>query len=84
MLATDGFDTIGCLNAWLGYYKDYGDGNVEDYSAGKNASTRTLTLANVEVYNKLVANQITKESTWITDYWKTDNQSTTINYMNNQ
>ena len=84
MLATDGFDTIGCLNAWLGYYKDYGDGNVEDCSAGKNASTRTLTLANVEVYNKLVANQITKESTWITDYWKTDNQSTTIIYKNNQ
>ena len=84
MLATDGFDTNWCLNTWLGYYKDYGDGNVEDCSAGKNASTRTLTLANVEVYNKLVANQITKESTWITDYWKTDNQSTTINYMNNQ
>lgn len=84
MLATNGFDTIGCLNAWLGYYKEYGDGNVEDCSAGKNASTRTLTLANVEVYNKLVANQRTEESTWITDYWKTDNQSTTINYMNNQ
>ena len=84
MLATDGFDTIGCLNAWLGYYKDYGDGNVEDCSAGKNASTRTLTLANVEVYNKLVANQITKESTWITDYWKTGHQSTTIIYKNNQ
>ena len=84
MLATNGFDTIGCLNAWLGYYKDYGDGNVEDCSAGKNASTRTLTLANVEVYNKLVANQITKESTWITDYWKTGHQSTTIIYKNNQ
>ena len=84
MLATDGFDTNWCLNTWLGYYKDYGDGNVEDCSAGKNASTRTLTLANVEVYNKLVANQSTDESTWITDYWKTDNQSTTINYMNNQ
>ena len=84
MLATNGFDTNYCLDSWLGYYKDYGDGNVEDCSAGKNASTRTLTLANVEVYNKLVANQITKESTWITDYWKTDNQSTTINYMNNQ
>ena len=84
MLATDGFDTNWCLNNWLGYYKDYGDGNVEDCSAGKNASTRTLTLANVEVYNKLVANQITKESTWITDYWKTGHQSTTINYMNNQ
>ena len=84
MLATDGFDTIGCLNAWLGYYKDYGDGNVEDCSAGKNASTRTLTLANVEVYNKLVANQITKESTWITDYWKTDYPSTTVICKNNQ
>ena len=84
MLATDGFDTNGCLNTWLGYYKVYGEGSVEDCSAGKNASTRTLTLANVEVYNKLVANQRTEESTWITDYWKTDNQSTTINYMNNQ
>lgn len=84
MLATNGFETIWCLNTWLGYYKVYGDGNVEDCSAGKNASTRTLTLANVEVYNKLVANQRTEESTWITDYWKTDNQSTTINYMNNQ
>lgn len=84
MLAIDGFETIWCLNTWLGYYKVYGDGNVEDCSAGKNASTRTLTLANVEVYNKLVANQRTEESTWITDYWKTDNQSTTINYMNNQ
>ena len=84
MLATNGFDTNWCLNTWLGYYKVYGDGNVEDCSAGKNASTRTLTLANVEVYNKLVANQRTEESTWITDYWKTDNQSTTINYMNNQ
>ena len=47
MLATDGFDTNGCLNTWLGYYKEYGDGNVEDCSAGKNASTRKLTLANV-------------------------------------
>ena len=84
MLATNGFDTNCCLDSWLGYYKEYGDGNVEDCSAGKNASTRTLTLANVEVYNKLVANQRTEESTWITDYWKTDNQSTTINYMNNQ
>ena len=84
MLATNGFDTDWCLNTWLGYYKDYGDGNVEDCSAGKNASTRTLTLANVEVYNKLVANQITKESTWITDYWKTGHQSTTIIYKNNQ
>lgn len=76
MLATNGFDTNWCLDSWLGYY--------EDCSAGKNASTRTLTLANVEVYNKLVANQRTEESTWITDYWKTDNQSTTIKYMNNQ
>ena len=84
MLATDGFDTNWCLNTWLGYYKDYGDGNVEDCSAGKNASTRTLTLANEGVYNQLVNKESTDESTWITDYWKTDNQSTTINYMNNQ
>ena len=84
MLATDGFDTIGCLNAWLGYYKDYGDGNVEDCSAGKNASTRTLTLANEEVYNKLVAKESTDESTWITAYWKAGNPSTTIIYKNNQ
>ena len=82
MLATNGFDTNWCLDKWLGYYKDYGDGNVEDCRAGKNASTRTLTLANVEVYNQLVANQST--STWITDYWKTDNPSTTIIYKNNQ
>ena len=84
MLATNGFDTNWCLNTWLGYYKVYGDGNVEDCSAGKNASTRTLTLANVEVYNKLVANQKTEESTWITAYWKTNPPTTTINYMNNQ
>ena len=92
MLATDGFDTNWCLNAWLGYYKDYGDGNVEDCSAGQNASTRTLTLANEEVYNKLVAKESTgestaestAESTWITAYWKAGHPSTTINYMNNQ
>ena len=81
MLATNGFDTDYCLNKWLGYYLDIG-GNVEDYRAGRNASARTLTLANEEVYNKLVANEST--STWITDYWKTDNQSTTIIYKNNQ
>ena len=84
MLATDGFDTIGCLNAWLGYYKDYGDGNVEDCSAGKNASTRTLTLANEGVYNQLVNKESTDESTWITAYWKTGHQFTTIIYKNNQ
>ena len=83
MLATNGFDTDWCLNTWLGYYKDYGDGNVEDCSAGKNASTRTLTLANVEVYNKLVANQRTEESTWITDYWKKDANGTTVVYKDN-
>ena len=80
MLATNGFDTNWCLDSWLGYYKVYGGGSVEDSRAGKNASTRTLTLANEEVYNKLVAN----ENTWITDYWKTDNQYTTIIYKNNQ
>ena len=82
MLATDGFDTNCCLNTWLGYYKDYGDGNVEDCSAGKNASTRKLTLANEGVYNQLVNKESTDESTWITAYWKTDNQSTTILYKN--
>lgn len=84
MLATDGFATNWCLNTWLGYYKDYGDGNVEDSSAGKNASTRTLTLANEGVYNQLVNKESTDESTWITAYWKTGHQSTTIIYKNNQ
>lgn len=82
MLATDGFATNWCLNTWLGYYKDYGGGSVEDSRAGQNASTRTLTLANEEVYNKLVNKESTDESTWITAYWKTDNQSTTILYKN--
>ena len=84
MLATNGFDTNCCLDSWLGYYKEYGDGNVEDCSAGKNASTRTLTLANEEVYNKLVAKESTDESTWITAYWKAGHPSTTIIYKNNQ
>ena len=84
MLATNGFDTNWCLNTWLGYYKEYGDGNVEDCRAGQNASTRTLTLANEEVYNKLVAKESTDESTWITAYWKAGHPSTTIIYKNNQ
>ena len=84
MLATDGFDTNCCLDSWLGYYKEYGDGSVEDCSAGKNASTRTLTLANEGVYNQLVNKESTDESTWITAYWKTGHQSTTIIYKNNQ
>lgn len=83
MLATDGFDTNWCLDSWLGYYKDYGDGNVEDSSAGKNASTRTLTLANEGVYNKLVAKESTDEKTWITDYWKKDANGTTVVYKDN-
>ena len=84
MLATNGFDTNWCLDSWLGYYKEYGDGNVEDSSAGKNASTRTLTLANEGVYNQLVNKESTDESTWITAYWKTGHPSTTIIYKNNQ
>lgn len=84
MLATGGFDTSQCLETWLGYYKEYGDGHVDDCRAGKDASTRTLTLANEEVYNKLVAKESTDEKTWITDCWKADNQSTTIIYQNNQ
>ena len=73
MLATNGFDTDWCLNNWLGYYKDYGGGSVEDCRAGKDASTRTLTLANEEVYNQLVAKESESTPTWITVYWKTDN-----------
>ena len=81
MLATNGFDTDWCLNNWLGYYKDYGGGSVEDCRAGKDASTRTLTLANEEVYNQLVAKESESTPTWITVYWKTDNA--TIIYKNN-
>ena len=80
MLATNGFDTNYCLDKWLGYYSDNGSGNVEDYRAGKNASARTLTLANELVYNKLVEST----STWITDCWKTDYPSTTVICKNNQ
>ena len=83
MLATDGFDSSECLDTWLGYYKDYGGGSVDDSSAGKNASTRTLTLANEEVYNKLVAKESTDEKTWITDYWKKDANGTTVVYKDN-
>ena len=83
MLATDGFATNWCLNTWLGYYKDYGGGSVEDSRAGQNASTRKLTLANVEVYNKLVAKESTDEKTWITDYWKKDANGTTVVYKDN-
>ena len=83
MLATDGFDSSECLDTWLGYYKDYGGGSVYDSRAGKDASTRTLTLANEEVYNKLVAKESTDEKTWITYYWKKDANGTTVVYKDN-
>ena len=83
MLATEGFDSSECLDTWLGYYKDYGGGSVYDSRAGKDASTRTLTLANEEVYNKLVAKESTDEKTWITDYWKKDANGTTVVYKDN-
>ena len=83
MLATDGFDTNWCLDSWLGYYKDYGGGSVDDSRAGKDASARTLTLANEEVYNQLVAKKSTDETTWITDYWKKDANGTTVVYKDN-
>ena len=83
MLATDGFDSSECLDTWLGYYKDYGGGSVDDSRAGKDASTRTLTLANEEVYNKLVAKESTDEKTWITYYWKKDANGTTVVYKDN-
>ena len=83
MLATEGFDSSECLDTWLGYYKDYGGGSVYDSRAGKDASTRTLTLANEEVYNKLVAKESTDEKTWITYYWKKDANGTTVVYKDN-
>lgn len=47
-------------------------------TADKDASTRTLTLANEVVYNKLVANVSTDEKTWITGYWKNGAEGATI------
>ena len=54
MLATLGLDATNCLNSWL-------DG-LTGTIAGSGASSRTLTLANQDVYNSI-------EST-LPDNWK--------------
>ena len=81
MLATNGFDTDWCLRNWLGYYKDYGGGSVEDCRAGKDASTRTLTLDSETVYNSLV--NVTNSENPLPDNWKKDVEGgATVNYLN--
>lgn len=65
MLATAGLDATNCLNSWLdGFF-----GTI----AGSGASSRTLTLANQDVYYSI-------EST-LPDNWKSG--QATINYQNN-
>ena len=72
MLATNGFDTIWCLNNWLGTY---------DYRAGREASTRTLTLDSETVYNSLV--NVTNSTHPLPDNWKKDVEGgATVNYLN--
>ena len=66
MLATEGFNKT-CLLDWLGD------------NAGKLATNRTLTLANEEVYNRLITTEY-----FITNYWKASNENTTVIYQNNQ
>lgn len=61
MLATAGLDATNCLNSWL------------DDLTGSGASSRTLTLADQDVYNSI-------EST-LPDNWKSG--KATINYQNN-
>lgn len=65
MLATLGLDATNCLNSWL-------DG-LTGTIAGSGASSRTLTLANQNVYNSI-------EST-LPDNWKSG--QATIQYQNN-
>ena len=66
MLATEGFNKT-CLLDWLGD------------NAGKLATNRTLTLANEEVYKRLINTDY-----FITNYWKASNENTTVIYQNNQ
>ena len=80
MSATNGFDTNWCLNNWLGCYEDYGV-YVKDNRAGREASTRTLTLDSETVYNSLV-NGVTNSSNTLPDNWKKDVEGATVNYLN--
>lgn len=56
MLATDGFSSHQCLDSWLG-------------DAGTNVSSRTLTLANQEVYNEM-CKEVYKKYNYLPDNWK--------------
>lgn len=60
MLATDGFSTHQCLDSWLG-------------DAGTNVSSRTLTLANQEVYNEM-CKEVYKKYNYLPDNWKNNVQ----------
>ena len=61
MLATD-VSATNCLYLWL-------------YNAGTNATSRTLTLANQDIYNTLSANAI-----YLPDNWKQGAEGTTVNF----
>ena len=63
MLATDLSDP-GCLDAWL-------------VNAGINATSRTLTLANQDIYNTLSSNAL-----YLPDNWKQGAEGTTVNFNN--
>lgn len=62
MLAKD-ITAAYCLSSWLG-------------DAGTGAATRTLTLANEDVYNTLVSNG----TNWLPEIWKKEG-GTTVNYQ---
>ena len=60
MLATDGFSSHQCLDSWL-------------TNAGTNDSSRTLTLANQEVYNEM-CKEVYKKYNYLPDNWKNNVQ----------
>ena len=72
MLATNGFSSTQCLDSWLG------NPTNSNSVAGKNATTRTLTLANQEVYNEM-CKEVYKEYNYLPDTWKNS-----VKYKNNQ
>ena len=61
ILATDVSAAL-CLKYWLN-------------NAGTNATSRTLTLANQDIYNTLSANAI-----YLPDNWKQGAEGTTVNF----
>ena len=66
MLATLGLDATNCLNSWL-------DGLIGTI-AGSGANSRTLTLANQDVYNSIVGT--------LPDNWKKGATGTTVTFKN--